>query len=68
MKFCILSFSGLNSHVEIGNKTYYIDFHDVTKADALAKCNGLKMDLVAFEDIQEYNDVTAWLLDNGECC
>jgi hypothetical protein len=60
-----LTFLGLSSHVEIANKTYYIDFHHVTKADALAKCNGLKMDLVAFEDVQEYKDVTAWLLDQG---
>jgi hypothetical protein len=60
-----LIFLGLSSHVEIANKTYYIDFHQVTKADALVKCNGLKMDLVAFEDVQEYKDVTAWLLDQG---
>jgi hypothetical protein len=58
-------FTGLNHLIEIGNKTYYLEYHIVSKEDAIAKCDSFQMDLVSFEDVQEYKDVTAWLLEQG---
>jgi hypothetical protein len=49
----------------MGNKTYYLEYQIVCKEDAIAKCDSLQMDLVSFEDVQEYKDVTAWLLEQS---
>jgi len=51
--------------VVIGNKTYFVDFAQVPKTDALAKCAEVEMQLVGFEEQQEYADLTDWLGNNG---